>query len=410
MEIVRREQAGFVELVVEGRLDGYWAQHLATAIDEVVGQGRHQIRLDLAGVSYISSAGMRVLIQAYQQLFGVQGWLVVAKPTAAVRQVLEMAGLAMLLAEREAVAASAAAPAVESRQIGGVAFEFLAGAPGRLSCRAFGAPARLAEAGFEARDSRSLEVGTGGFVLGLGAFGAAFENCRDRFGEFLGVSGAAACQPTDGTNFPDYMVASGSFLPHVTALYGLACDGQFGRSVRFEAGGEAIGLSHVLDACLPEAGDYGLVMVAEAAGLMGAALKKPPTGEKPGGTIFDHPEVRHWLSFSPQRTFSRSLAVVVGVVSRPGRPALAPWLRPVSKSSPLSAHLHAAAFGYRPLQKGKIEMNATVRGLFEGGGLKGVLHLLADDREIAGGGESEFLRGACWVAPITECTVEEVAQ
>jgi hypothetical protein len=50
-----------------------------------------------------------------------------------------------------------------------------------------------------------------------------------------------------------------------------------------------------------------------------------------------------------------------------------------------------------------------VRTLFEGGGLQGVLHLLRDDREIAGAGESEFLRGACWVAPIGEITAEGVA-
>jgi anti-anti-sigma factor len=410
MEIVRREQPGFVELAVEGRLDGYWAQHLANAIDEVVRQGCHRIRLDFAAVSYVSSAGMRVLIQGYQQLSGVEGWLAVGNPSAEVRQVLEMAGLSVLLAEPGATEAPEAAPAVERREIGGVAYEFYGGAPGRLICRAFGSPGRLAEAAYGAEDSRTLKIGPEGFSLGLGAFGTTFESCRDRFGEFLGVAGAVACQPTDGTNFPDYMVASGSFLPSVTALYGLACEGQFGRTVRFETGTDAVGLSRVLDACIEDAGDFGMVLVAESAGLMGAALKKPPLGGDTGGGIFDHPEVRRWLSFSPQRAFARSLAVAAGVVSRTHRPELAPWLRPVAKSSPLWAHLHAAAFGYRPLQKGNIEMNATVRGLFDSGGLKGVLHLLADDREIAGGGESEFLRGACWIAPIAEFIPGEAAR
>ena len=46
-------------------------------------------------------------------------------------------------------------------------------------------------------------------------------------------------------------------------------------------------------------------------------------------------------------------------------------------------------------------MKSTVRELFEAGGLQGVLHLLADEREIAGAGESEFLRGACWVGPVS---------
>jgi len=56
-----------------------------------------------------------------------------------------------------------------------------------------------------------------------------------------------------------------------------------------------------------------------------------------------------------------------------------------------------------------IDLKTSVRGLFEGGGLQGVLHLLKDDREFAGAGESEFLRGACWVAPIQSITAQGVA-
>jgi hypothetical protein len=41
-----------------------------------------------------------------------------------------------------------------------------------------------------------------------------------------------------------------------------------------------------------------------------------------------------------------------------------------------------------------------VTSLFEHEQLLGVLHLLHDDRGSAGAGESEFIRGACWAAPI----------
>ena len=60
------------------------------------------------------------------------------------------------------------------------------------------------------------------------------------------------------------------------------------------------------------------------------------------------------------------------------------------------------AFGYKPLPKGKLEMRTAVRGVFDAGGLQGVLHLLADDRAVGGAMESELLRGACWVGPIRE--------
>ena len=63
-------------------------------------------------------------------------------------------------------------------------------------------------------------------------------------------------------------------------------------------------------------------------------------------------------------------------------------------------HLHAAAFRFRPIQKGSIDLGETVAELFEPNQLMGVLHLLHDDRGAAGAGESEFIRGACWIAPV----------
>ena len=62
--------------------------------------------------------------------------------------------------------------------------------------------------------------------------------------------------------------------------------------------------------------------------------------------------------------------------------------------------VHAAAFSYRPVPKGKIELKESVRGLFEGQTLEGILHLLHDHREGGPGRQSELLRGACWIAPI----------
>jgi len=66
----------------------------------------------------------------------------------------------------------------------------------------------------------------------------------------------------------------------------------------------------------------------------------------------------------------------------------------------LQGHFHAASFSYRPLQKGLIELKPSLAALFEGRGAQGVLHLLNDSREYTGAGESEFLRGALWIAPV----------
>jgi anti-anti-sigma factor len=408
MEIVRREQESYLEVVFEGRLDGYWAEHLATSVGEAMHEGKHAVRVNLAKASYISSAGIGVLVKLYQQFAAVNGSFAVLEPSVSVKKVLDLVGVAGILtgggipaAPAAAAAAVAPEPAIERREVDGAAFEIhRLKDSAELICRVVGDPAGLGKAGFTAAQCRALPVTDNRIAIGLGAFGDDFEQGQDRFGEFLALAGAAACQPTDGTNVPDYMTSSGSFVPKVATLYGVYCDGAYSKLVRFEsAAGTPVAFSSVVDACLETAGTRtaGFVMVAESAGLMGATLKLPPVN---GGGVFQFPEIRKWLNFSPERCHSRSLVVIVGVASAAAPAALEPVVRPLAKRTKTVGHFHAAAFGYRPLQKGKLDMRNTVRGVFEAGGLQGVLHLLADDREIAGGGESELLRGACWVGPI----------
>jgi hypothetical protein len=247
----------------------------------------------------------------------------------------------------------------------------------------------------------------------MGAFGEGFDACRGSFGEYLAVAGAAACQATDGTNFPDYMTASGNFVPRVTSLYGLCCDGEFAYSVRFQGAqsGDPVALSSIMETCLDVAGaeSAGVVLIGESAGLVAAALKRAPV-QGAGVRVFAFPEVRQWISFSPERSYPHALALATGVISKAPNGSLKPLVRPLAPRSTVEGHLHAAAFAYRPLQKGRLELQAAVSGIFAAGGLQGVMHLLSDDRETAGGGESEFWRGACWVSPIRQFAREDATQ
>ena len=167
-------------------------------------------------------------------------------------------------------------------------------------------------------------------------------------------------------------------------------------------------LTELVEACLEIAGTEvaGIAMVAESAGLMGAALRRSPALQASEAAPFAHPQIREWLSFTAERAYSRSLTLVVGVAARANRQALAPLVRPLGKGPWPAGHFHAAAFSYRPLQKGALDVKTTVTTLFEAETLQGVLHLLSDDREVSGAGQSEFVRGACWIGPIAEVVAE----
>jgi hypothetical protein len=102
--------------------------------------------------------------------------------------------------------------------------------------------------------------------------------------------------------------------------------------------------------------------------------------------------------------------LIVGIATRE-RPAgpladLAPLVRPLNAQATVFGHFHAAAFSYRPVKKGRLDLQQTVHGLYDTEELQGILHLLCDCREITGAGESELVSGACWISPLTDVQKE----
>lgn len=425
MEITSEANGDLIELHVQGLLDNNWSGQLSSAVEDAIRQGMHRLLIDLSGVTYLSSAGIGVLIHAQKQLQSIQGFFGISKLSPECQQVLKLSGLLnKLVCDPEQIRKISAdafrttQPEFFLRSEKGVNFEvYDAVADANLKCRAWGRPGRFASEGYSTVDSRPVEFGPDDIGLGLGALGGSFDECRDRFGEFLSVAGTIAQQPAAEGYAPDYQLAQESFRPAVQSLYGLRVAGKFARLIRFEPAHEQqpIGMSGLAEQCLAitESNLAAIVFVAETAGLVGANLKRSPVGAVPAGisgSRFQHPEIRKWLSFTPERMYPRTLTLVAGIVARAPlagvNEQLAPWLRPVFGKLPLVGHFHASVFSYRPLKKGRLEMASTVRLLFDNQQLQAVLHLIGDSRAIVGAGESEFLSGVGWVGPISDVAIE----
>ncbi|HKN23823.1 MAG TPA: STAS domain-containing protein [Candidatus Acidoferrum sp.] len=402
MEIVTQQLADALEVKVKGRLDNYWGEHLQRNLEELIRGGAHHLRLNFSEVAYLSSAGVGLLIRFYRQLKAIGGSFVIVAPSDHVKLVIELCHLSPLLFSQQAAAAPPIPQAEPLRFTTATAsFELIERSPARaLTWEPIGAPALLRGGGFGPQDCRTIRFPASTFGIGLGAFGHGFEDARTRFGEFLAVVGSAAYLPTDGTNVPDFMVSSGDLVPELNTLYGLRCEGDFSHLLRFEATApsSAVSLTDILSTGLEVTGSsiIGLVMIAESAGLVGAALRRPPATES---VSFQYPDIRIWLSFSTERLYSRSLALVAGVASTASPGPVAPHLRPLGTD--ILGHFHGAAFSHRPLPKGEIDLKSTVTALFESENLQAVLHLLTDDRQAAGPQQSEFVRGACWISALS---------
>ena len=104
MQITKRQSGKIVELLVEGRMDVHWSEHLAAAVREEMRQGSHHIRLDLSRVPYLSSAGIGVLVRLHHEFRSIQGSFAVANCSPTALKSLEITNLAGLLVAKETTA------------------------------------------------------------------------------------------------------------------------------------------------------------------------------------------------------------------------------------------------------------------------------------------------------------------
>jgi anti-sigma B factor antagonist len=82
---------------VVGRVDGDNARQLGEALIQALADGRTHLILDLSGVSYLSSVGLREIVRILGQVKRQNGKLRIANPSEPVRHVLELVGLDFLI-------------------------------------------------------------------------------------------------------------------------------------------------------------------------------------------------------------------------------------------------------------------------------------------------------------------------
>ena len=89
MTITRKLENGTLTLIVEGRIDTLTAPEFEA---ELVFDGVKELVVDLAGVEYISSAGLRLLVKSHKELSQAGGAMKIANVRPIVREVFDITG------------------------------------------------------------------------------------------------------------------------------------------------------------------------------------------------------------------------------------------------------------------------------------------------------------------------------
>ncbi|HRU07719.1 MAG TPA: STAS domain-containing protein [Candidatus Brocadiia bacterium] len=112
MQIVELAKDDIQVLCLKGKLDSMAVPAVEKAIQDALQRSSLRVLLDLSGVDFISSAGLRVVLASARQLAKRSGVLACCAATPAVARVFELAGLGFGLSiydsEQDALTALAA--------------------------------------------------------------------------------------------------------------------------------------------------------------------------------------------------------------------------------------------------------------------------------------------------------------
>lgn len=385
-------------LNVCGRLDANNAGYLDDKLSDLIQKGKYTVELNLQDISFLSSAGIRILVKQNKAFRIFSGELTITAFSENVRSVLEMVGMIGLFQSKFSDKKVTPEPKAEKmlERSGFIFQRTVRGNETLPKLEIHGSPEKIKSCSYGPEDMKSLQLKKPWFGLGLGAFGQGFEDCQSRFGEFVALGESMITLPSDQTVTPDYMLRSGDFIPEIQCLFSIGFSGTFQQEIYFSPDKEtSISLTSLAETVV-EMGNhrhFALLFIAESNGLVGASIKSSPTtGKRP----FAFPEVRDSVKFTTEPSYIKEMTVAIGIFSKEPGQQLNTFLRPMGGESNLFGHVHAVVFTYLPLRKENPDYPEAIGALLENAAILDVLHLINDNREIIGIGESSFKAGVCW--------------
>jgi anti-anti-sigma factor len=96
IQLSEDDRNGWRVVTVQGRADGECADELEAALRTAIG-GNARVAADLAGLDYISSAGLRALLEAARAAQSKGAQFAICSPKPGVKRVFEISGLHRIL-------------------------------------------------------------------------------------------------------------------------------------------------------------------------------------------------------------------------------------------------------------------------------------------------------------------------
>ena len=396
---IRKDPPGSEQRIfLEGRLDANWAGHLNDYLNSLVREGSYRFILNMAGVQYLSSAGIRILVSQYKKIKNIGGLFVLEDLSDTVSDVLKMVGMKSILTEGTPETAPLTKVESQFLEIKGYRFDNELLSNEQMTICLTGNPGLVLTSGFTAADNQKISLTAHHYGLGIGAIGEGFEDCKSRYGEFLTIGEALVYKPADGSKIPDYAVKVGRLEPEINSLCSIQANGFFSNRISFEPMefSPSISLEDLTDGFAQASGQkqFLFLLIAESSGLVGVSLSTPPVN---GKLLFEFPGIRENINFTSEPAYSGMLTVSLGFYIQDPEESMKLFLRPIKPGSSVFIHTHSAVFPFQALPKHEKSADKLFMHLLESSIVQDVLHLINDSRDIAGIGHSTFKQGVAWI-------------
>lgn len=390
---------------LSGRLDGFGAKFAEEALAGVASAER--VVLECEELSYLSSAGVRVLLLLQKRMVSSGGALALAAVQPFCLSVLEMSGLSGMIPVMATV--GEAAEELRLHEGSGTEAEGHETPAGKFVFHAIGSATGTIDIMgdiahvIDCAITEDLVVGKPFFEteysLGLGALGGEPEDYLPVMGEAIMVAGAMVWLPTDGNDTPDYMIprkASTSVVLHTG--FNASLRGGFNEFVEFTAPPGHPATIRVIYRALFDLSkvrrpDYrgvlGLAMRAEIASAYGAGLTRSPLlASRPanGKLITDPSNFDTWFESDKEPRHAGTTALICGAgedltadLSGIDQDCLRRmfYVNPANKGADHEVlHNHAVFFRNAPASGGTHDMDVEMRRVVEAGEFVDMRHLL----------------------------------
>lgn len=417
MEARSERKEGVLIFFVTGRLDAFGAQQLDTWTRDALHDDDHELVIDLAGSSYLSSGGIRTFNALKKEMKRRNGRFALTSVTEYPKKVLDMAGFSTVF-DMFPTSDDAVRDIVKKRRdptlFNDIFYKKIVGEgvtltiePGWMTTppvlRVLGDLNKILYSRMTEADIKAKKFSEINYSLGLGALGANVQEAMPLLGEMITLYGSMVWLPTDGNNTPDFLTPMDTQgeIPVYTG-FNVTLDGPFNEYLTLDATNpQGVSIADIYRTIFESArtrvtsyrGVVAVTIWGVLEGLSSSMLKRAPlaTSAPPGGiSVMDSSQIHDWITSDTKSSYKGDTLVSFGVgvdlqhdlsSFNPGNLASLYYTNPMNKGSENMMYLHNHGVVFRNIPyNASLDLNTQVKKIVTDGEFVDMRHLLDNTR------------------------------